>query len=403
MEEVSFPWVLYTISQGSYFLPVLNTFIFKDEKQFCEYTIQSNTLTRRICFESTPTALFIQNLLAKLSIQNKLRRLSEKICCVSTKNSKTFFNYKELKDLSTNTLALLKITAIQLTKANYFKELRNFVFKLTCSSGVYESSFFEKKSEVQGQCKDRNFYEKAKDVVNLILAYLKSLKNKKVVSLTVEFVSDDTFSIWVLDVPECVLVNYAEPEVLNLENLIEFESLSIKKNLSADLTFKGKIVAISSPDLSIPSPRELSDDSDKDEPNELYGFNRRNSTIKKDFKSRKKVETEDNDKFTDFLEILSKTYAKFGAETSGKRVTQEDVDKEYKRIAGLLTPETVEVPRKYSQISMNPSSQPNSPSMFRNRSGNGLNNSANNSRKGSEVYVSKQPAYRIRILKTIKD
>lgn len=401
MEEVSFSWVLYTISQGSYFLPILNTFIFKDEKLFCEYVIQSNTLTRKICFESITTATFIQNLLSKLSIQNKLRRLSEKICCVSTKNSKNFINYKELKDLSTNNLALLKITAIQLTKANYFKEIKNFVFRLICNSGVYESTFYEKK-EILVLCKDRNFYEKAKDIINLILAYIKTQKSKKVLNLTVEFLSDDTFSLWILDIPECALTNSTEPEVLNLENLIEFDSSPRKKNLSADLTFKGKIATISSPDLSIPSPREFSETSDKEESNELYGFTRRNSMIKKDSK-KKKVETEDNDKFSDFLEILSKTYAKFGAEITGKRVTQEDIDKEYKRIAGLLTPETAEAPRKFSQVSMNLSSQPNSPSIFRNKSGNGLNNSANNSRKGSEIYVSKHPAYRIRILKTIKD
>lgn len=400
MEEVSFIWVLYTISQGNYFLPVLNTFIFKDEKLFCEYQINNNILIRRIAFETIPTSTFLHNLLTKLAIQNKLRRLSEKICCIATKNSKTFINYKELKELSSSTLPLSKITSLQLSKPNYFKEIRIFEFKLSSVSNLYQSFFYEKK-EALVLCKDKNFYEKAKDIINLLLVYIQKLKNKKILNMTVSFVSDDSFSLWITNITECTLINYNDPASLNLENLIESDTPARKKNLSTDLNYKSKLAAISTPDLSVQSSIQTLDDSYKEENEEVFVLGRKNSICKRDTR-KKKVETEDNDKFSDFLEILSKTYAKFTAENLGKRVTQEDIDKEYKRISALLMNET-ENPRKFSQISLNFSSQPNSPSMFRNKSGNGVGSSANNSRKGSEIQIAKTPAYRIRILKTIKD
>lgn len=401
MEEVSFAWILYTISQGNYFLPVLNTFVFKEEKLFCEYQIHENILMRRIAFESISTSTFLHNLLAKLAIQNKLRRLSEKICCVTTKNSKTFINYKELKELSSSSLPMSKIMLVQLAKPNYFKEIRMFEFKLSFISNAYQSSFYEKKDSLV-LCKDKNFYEKAKDIVNLILVYIQKLKNKKILNMTVNFVSDDSFSLWISNIVECGLINYHESYALNLENLIELDVPARKKNLSTDLNHKNKIAAISTPDLSVQSSQQVSDDSFREENEENFMLARKYSISKREIK-RKKVETEDNDKFSDFLEILSKTYARFTAETQGKRVSQDDIEREYKRISALLTNETNDNPRKFSQVSINFSSQPNSPSMFRNKSGNGLTSSANNSRKGSEIQVTKTPAYRIRILKTIKD
>ena len=67
---------------------------------------------------------------------------------------------------------------------------------------------------------------------------------------------------------------------------------------------------------------------------------RRNS-IRKVVK-RIKFERENDDNFRDFIEIISRNYVKINAGIMGKRVNEEDVAVEMKRISSLLRPENLE-------------------------------------------------------------
>jgi hypothetical protein len=310
-------------------------------------------------------------------------------------------NYKELKDLSSSTLLLPKISKVQLTKSNYFREIKTFQFSLTFTAGTYESTFQERKDNLLVACKVKNFYEKAKDIASLIIAFVQAQRFKKIVEMKVELISDDNFALWILDVPFCVVVDDDENK-LCLENFKEVDLNWAAKSQSFD-SFKSffNVPSIASPDISNFSIEEDSESSSKDDFIENIGPARRNSVFKRDVRKKRVGNDEDNDKFNDFIEILSKTYAKFSVQGNSKQVSQDDVDKEFKRIYGMLSPDN-ESSRKQSQTSVN-FSLPNSPPLFQKKHRHSNVPSIQSSRKASQVINQKLPSYRIRILKTLKD
>ena len=403
MEEVSFSWILFSVSLGNYYLPILETFIFKEEKLFCGYFLNDEKLIRRSYSENIGISSYIQELISKLSIKNKLRRLSENICCVSTKNTKDYLNYKELKDLASNHLLTSKITKVQLTKANYFREIKTFVFTLSSTSGSYESSFQEAKNSSFFPCKVKNYYEKAKDIANLIIAFVQSQRNKKIIEMRMELISDDNFALWLLDISHCAVIDWTDKRIISIENIEKFDSMNMKKFQSFDeIKTYTKVPMIPSPEITNLSEKEENEsDEDEDEESlEILGLPMRNSIVRKEGKKKRQGFDEDNDKFNDFVEILSKTYAKFGVQGTSRLVSQDDVDKEFRRIYGLLSPDN-EISRKQSQTSLNFSS-PKSPPAVIKRHRNSNAPAWHSSRKASEIIGQKIPVYRIRVLKTLK-
>lgn len=401
MEEVSFSWILFSISTGNFYLPILETYIFKEEKLFCSYFLNDEKLIRRSYSDNLGISSYIHELISKLSIKNKLRRLSEKICCVSTKNSKDYLNYKELKDLATNHLLISKISKIQLTKANYFREIKTFIFTLTSNSGNYESSFQESKNSSFFPCKVKNYYEKAKDIANLIIAFIQSQRNKKILEMRIELISDDNFALWVLDIYQCTVIDWTDKKLISIESMTEVDSMKMKKFQSFDeiKTF-AKMPQIPSPEITNFSDKEESESAENEENFEILTLARRNSIVRKEIKKKRQGFDEDNDKFNDFVEILSRTYAKFGVQGTSRLVSQDDVDKEFRRIYGLLSPDDGSS-RKQSQTSLN-FSLPKSPPVFIKKHRNSNLPAGHSSRKASEIIAQKIPVYRIRILKTLK-
>ena len=401
MEEVSFSWILFSLSLGTYYLPILETFIFKEEKLFCRYSLADSKLTRRSYSDNIGISSYIQDLVSKLSIKNKLRRLGEKICCISTKNSKDYLNYKELKDLVSSHLLISKISKIQLTKANYFREIKTFIFNLTFNSGVYESSFQELKNSSLTPCRVMNFYEKAKDIANLIITFIQSQRNKKIIEMRVELISDDNFALWVLDIPQCTVIDWLDKKTISVESISEVDLMRMKKVQSFDeIKNLGKSALMSGVESNL-SAAEESGVSESAEGLEGLGLVRRNSVVRKEVRKKRSGFDEDHDNFNDFIEVLSKIYAKFAVQGTNRLASQDDVDREFRRIYGLLSPDN-ESSRKQSQTSLN-FSLPNSPPLYAKKHRSSNLPTGHNSRKASEIMGQKLPNYRIRIIKTLKE
>ena len=143
--------------------------------------------------------------------------------------------------------------------------------------------------------------------------------------------------------------------------------------------------------------------SEKIENTEIFPFLRRNSLIRREPK-KKKIEPENDEKFRDFVEILSKTFARLDAETSGRIVKEEDIQKETRRISSILNPELSDHSRHLS-TSINENQGSSSPTYKKSiLTAKALNSpkSNPNSRKNSENLSGGIANIKVRIIRPSK-
>ena len=196
MEDVNFFWILHALSQTTCIIPLLDTIILKDNKVITSYIAKGNNIIRDNPIEPIGVNTFIVNLINQHSLRNKLRRSGDVICYSISKLLRTSLTLKDLKDYcSGNLLILQKTHYLQLAKPQCFLEQKVLVLKLVYCSGKYTSSLYIKKNKQVLPFLSNDYYEKAKDIGRLLMLYLEEVKNKTVLIIGIEFISDDDYKL----------------------------------------------------------------------------------------------------------------------------------------------------------------------------------------------------------------
>lgn len=337
----------------------------------------NNRVLKTVPIEVLALSSFISWIIDQHSLRNKLKRTNDIVCYSISKKIRASHTFKDLKDYLSGVSLLSKPNMIQLAKPQLFREPKVLIYKLLYCGGKYNSKLFTRKDKSTLEIYNPDFYEKAKDIGRLLMLYLEETKCKKVLSVEMKLISDDDFNLWFAGVMDCKVIEKSDINLYQIQNTKDLLSIPVKKKtiqLSKIKSYlkneRANLAIIVSPDLD-----ESSEEKDADYPNfkqekldalEGFPYLRKNSISKKENKKKKK-EQDPDEKFRDFLEILSKTFAKFEADAFHRQIIDEDVNKEMERISKILNPE-IKQSRNVSTASINKVPGSYSPSRIKTKS-----------------------------------
>lgn len=350
MEDVNFLWVLHSLSQRSCIIPILDTVVLKDDKIIAQYTMFNKVLTKLLPSDSQQLLNPVTWIISQYSILNKLRKSNDIACYMITKNIRTAMTFKELKDFSNAGSQFNKPNLIQIAKPQLFREQKTFIYKLVFNAQGYNSSLYLKTDKGLTPSTSPDFYEKSKDIGRMMVLYLEEAKHVKILELSIELLTDDYFQLWIGGVTECRVIDICEINIYHINSAKDLQSIPLKKKKTLKISGKklfcrsenARLPIIISPDFN--SSIEIIDEeicTSKQESFDTLLLVRRNSIVKKEPK-KKKGEAENEEKFKDFVEILSKTMLKLQRDSTGKLPTDEDMERESKRIGSILSPDVYE-------------------------------------------------------------
>lgn len=407
MEQVTFNWILQCVSSSSCIIPLLDTTIIRDERVLCEYTMNDMVLYKNVPSDIVTISQLLTGLITTFTIKNRLKRQGEIVCYIASKVSRESLTLKELKEFNTSYAGLNKITSVQIAKRHFYREPRHYVYQLNYQSGKYLPSFGMKKDNKLISVDSRDFYEKSRDIARLLLLYIEENKMKKVISITIDLVSDDDYKLWLMDVTDCKVMDTGALKMYRIDSYKDLKSIPKKKpgfKSPVNRTKQG----FSCPSFPvIMTPEQCSSD---DENEKLVGKKeekfdilelpllfRKNTIFRKELKKKKKGH-ESDENFRDFLEILSKTFAKYEAENNGREYCDGDIEKEMKRIASILDPDYGNEDHSNGLNLINDRPFTHSPSLAPgyHLKGNLQTHSNVVSRKGSEVSYRRHSNFRIK-------
>ncbi|OMJ88762.1 hypothetical protein SteCoe_9225 [Stentor coeruleus] len=406
MEQVTFNWILQCVSSSSCIIPVLDTTIIRDDRVLCEYTMNDRVLYKTQPSDIVTINQLLAGLITTFTIKNRLKRQGDIVCYISSKVFRESLTLKELKEFNTNYSGLSKITSVQIAKKHFYREPRHYVYQLNYQSEKYIPSFGMKKDNKLIRVDSRDFYEKSRDIARLLLLYIEENKMKKVISITIDLVSDDDYKLWLMDVTDCKVMDMGTLKMYRIDSYKDLKSIPKKKpgfKSFANRTMQGYSCP-SFPVIITPEICSSDDEGEKvmgkkeekiDIPEVPLLF-RKNTIFRKELKKKKRGH-ESDENFRDFLEILSKTFAKYEAENKGREYCDGDIEKEMKRIASILDPEYGNDDPSGLKLN-NDRPFTHSPSLVPgyHLKGNLKTNSNVVSRKGSEVSYRRHSNFRIK-------
>ena len=403
MEEVNFYWVLQALSQQECIIPILDTIFFKDDRVLAHFVMSDRILTKQVPTDSVLFSSTLNLLITQNSLRSKIRKASDIICYAITKNERLLLTLSDLKDLQKSVSLTNRPRILQISKPQFFNKHQILLYKLVSSSEGYVSSLYSKHYKTLTACNSRDFYDKAKDIGKLLLMYIEQAKGSKVLTLSIELISDNDFQLWLAGITECKIIDIGEANLYHISSAKDLQTIPLKKRSFTNTVHTSlkkhsyRIENTRLPIIITPTLNDTFEDQDeeigkpkidKPEISENLLLVRRNSMLKKE---PKRKEIENNERFRDFIEILSKTFVKFQEKSTGVMATDEDLQKESKRINGILNPEISDNSRHPSMCS-NEISHPKSPILKRKIIHRPVffSNSKSNpsSRKNSDIFYS---------------